>query len=103
MSTRLLFTRVHGLLLLAVTIGLAVFVVTYLVYFDAGRAHHPAGFLPLGLGAASFFAIVFAASYLVSATSSSVTRAFIASAIAAVATLVFVILFAYLLLNTLGS
>jgi hypothetical protein len=103
MSARLSFTRAQGPLLLVATVGLAVLVATYLVYFEAARAHRPAGYIPLGLGAASFFAVVFAASYLVPITSASMVRSVTALGVAAVATLVFVVAFAYLLLNTLGS
>jgi hypothetical protein len=98
-------TERHSGPLLSVGIGmsLCIFFGTYLAYSSRHEAQAPGSYLPLAIGTAIFLGLMVCLHYLSSSSQSLLVRIVKAVGIALFETILFLLLFLFFVVNTLGS
>lgn len=96
-------SRSAWLQLAAVVLSLFTFATTYFAYVSRHETGLPGTYVPLVVGGVSFFVLMCALGHLGSTSGSAQVRFLRAAAVALVELAVFVLLWLFLLLNSLGA
>lgn len=88
---------------LAMALALLIFFATYFGYLFRNQMHIPGSSLALNVGASAFFCLIGYLTYRTSSTQAKVVRFVAAVGVAVTATVVFLLLFFLLVLNTIGA
>ena len=88
---------------LAMALALLIFFATYFCYLFRNQMHILGSSLALNVGASAFFCLIGYLTYRTSSTQAKVVRFVAAVGVAVTATVVFLLLFFLLVLNTIGA